>query len=65
MKYFFCDTSAIVKRYHEEKGTDYIDRLFEGGDKIVISVLTIIETVSAFKKKKNEGKLSDDELKAF
>ena len=47
MKYFFCDTSAIVKRYHEEKGTDYIDRLFEGGDKIVISVLTIIETVSA------------------
>lgn len=24
MKYYFCDTSAIVKRYHEEKGTEYM-----------------------------------------
>jgi len=42
LKYLFCDTSAIVKRYHEEKGTEYIDRLFDSGDKIVISALTIV-----------------------
>jgi len=42
-----------VKRYHEEEGTGYIDRLFDSRDKIVISSLTVTETVSAFKKKEN------------
>ena len=30
-KYFF-DTSAIVKRYHKEDGSDLIDRLFAESD---------------------------------
>lgn len=62
MKYRFCDTSALVKRYHEERGTGYIDRVFDSKDRIVISSLTILETTSTFKKKKNEGKLSEEEF---
>lgn len=41
MKYCFCDTSAIVKRYHSEKGTGYID-ISDSEDKIVISVPIIL-----------------------
>ncbi len=28
MKFFFLDTSALVKRYHSEKGTAEIDGIF-------------------------------------
>lgn len=65
MKFYFCDTSAVVKRYHEEKGTVYMDSLFESEANMAISSLTIVETTSAFKKKKNEGKLSEDEFNSL
>ncbi|MEM2897560.1 MAG: hypothetical protein QXG01_08360 [Candidatus Bathyarchaeia archaeon] len=29
MLQFFFDTSAIVKRYHQELGSDIVDRIFE------------------------------------
>jgi len=39
-KYYF-DTSAIVKRYHLEDGSDLIDRLFAESDaEFVISEVT-------------------------
>ena len=42
-KYFF-DTSAIVKRYHREDGSDLIDRLFAESDaEFIISDISIIE----------------------
>ena len=28
MKFYFLDTSALVKRYHSEKGTAEIDEIF-------------------------------------
>jgi predicted nucleic acid-binding protein len=46
-RYFF-DTSALVKRYHEEQGTDAIDALFAVADSsFVISRLGIVEMVLA------------------
>jgi len=46
-KYFF-DTSAIVKRYHREDGSDLIDRLFAESDaEFIISDISIIEFYSA------------------
>lgn len=55
MKFYFLDTSALVKRYHSEKGTDRIDKIFSQDDRaIVISSISLTEMVSAFNRKKEE-----------
>ena len=56
-KYYF-DTSALVKRYRSEPGTDAVDALFaDAGSSFVISRLGIIETVSALAIKVRMGEL--------
>lgn len=53
--WFFFDTSAIVKRYHAEKGTEIVNRIFEGiitrKGRCVISALSISEFASALRRK--------------
>lgn len=45
MKVYFLDTSALVKRYHRERGSEVIDALFAEQDRrIIISDLSIIES---------------------
>lgn len=66
----FFDTSALVKRYPEEPGTDVADDLVEESDAgVLVTALTVIETTSAFRRKQNAGELSerrrDDLLVAF
>jgi predicted nucleic acid-binding protein len=52
----FFDTSALVKHYHLEDGTPEVDRLIgEAGAEIVISRLTLVETVSVFAIKVRTG----------
>ena len=53
MALLFFDTSALVKRYYEEPGTETVDTLIEGDKTIVISSLSVVETVSAFRRKYN------------
>ncbi len=49
---FFFDTSALIKLYHQEEGTEAVDNLLSQGPSIiVISDLSLIEMVSAFAKK--------------
>lgn len=59
MNLFYFDTSALIKRYHEEKGTDNINFLMnaiaEGIIKAVISTLAISESISTINRKKNQG----------
>ena len=44
MPSYFLDTSALAKRYHEELGSDFVDRLFQPpGSRIWISHLSIVE----------------------
>jgi len=63
LNFYFFDTSALIKRYHKEKGSETVDSILDGKDNIiVISNLTIIETTSAFARKRNERKISSDEL---
>ncbi len=51
-KHYFFDTSALVKLYHEEQGTDTFDNIIQSENPvIVISNIAIIEIVSAFLKK--------------
>lgn len=57
----FFDTSALVKRYYEESGTETVDELLESDDTVVISSLAIIETVSAFRRKINMGDISEEQ----
>jgi predicted nucleic acid-binding protein len=59
-KYFF-DTSAIVKRYHREDGSDFIDRLFAEADaEFVISDISIIEFYSALSLKVRVGEIDEE-----
>ena len=59
-KYFF-DTSAIVKRYHREDGSGFIDRLFAEADaEFVISDISIIEFYSALSMKVRVGEINEE-----
>ncbi len=63
MKFYFLDTSALVKRYHAEKGTETVDKIFSEEDKaIVISSICITEMVSAMSRKKEEKAISKEDL---
>lgn len=52
MQNLFFDTSALVKRYYDEPGTETVDRLIEIEEtKVVVTAITVIEVVSAFRRK--------------
>jgi uncharacterized protein len=63
MQYFF-DTSAVVKIYHQEMGSDRILPLYQGGEAIVISELSKVEFVSTIHKKLRTGEITADTLDA-
>jgi len=43
MKNYYFDTSALVKLYHEESGTDEVENIFSSEDStIIISELALI-----------------------
>lgn len=48
MRRYFFDTSALVKRYHTEAGTQAVDAIFsETGATFYVSRLALVESVSA------------------
>ena len=58
----FFDTSALVKRYYEEPGTETVDALIEGNEMVVISSLSVIEMASAFRRKYNRTTISETQV---
>lgn len=63
MLYYFLDTSALVKRYHQEIGTEAIDEIFDSEERIlIISNVSISEFVSALNRKKNEKEITQEDL---
>jgi len=63
MVYFF-DTSALVKRYHREAGTEVVDAAFEAQDATcVISDLSVIESYSAFAKNVRTGAIDEADFR--
>jgi predicted nucleic acid-binding protein len=61
MTVYFLDASALVKRYHGERGSEVIDALFaEQGRRIIISDLSIIEFGSALSRKVREGEITPE-----
>jgi predicted nucleic acid-binding protein len=63
MARYFLDSSALVKRYHEEVGSDAVDDLFnDPGNRFFISRLALVEIHSAFARLVREGILREAEF---
>lgn len=62
VRILFFDTSALVKRYHQEKGTDVVDTAFNQEGVKIISDISVIEFFSAFAKKVRIGEISKEDF---
>ncbi len=61
MVYYFFDTSALAKRYHEENGSLEVRRLFSLPDvRFVVSRLALVELESALAKKVRAKQMTPD-----
>lgn len=63
MPVYYIDTSALVKRYHLEQGSDRVDQIFADPASILSTAnLTITELTSALDRKFQGGLLSKQGL---
>jgi uncharacterized protein with PIN domain len=57
----FLDTSALAKLYHEEAGSEYVERVVsQPGSKGVVSRLSLVEMESVFAIKVRTGALNEN-----
>lgn len=61
MPNYFYDSSALVKRYHTELGSEIVNSLFDGQARHFISELTVVEIHATFAKKKLTQEIDTDE----
>jgi len=60
MARYFLDSSALVKRYHQENGTPAVEALFaRPGNQLFISQLALVEVHSSFARLVREGVLTE------
>ena len=64
MNRYFFDTSALVKIYHREEGSDYCLARYVDQSPLIISELARVELHSAIFRKQREKELSAKALKA-
>lgn len=57
----YCDTSALIKRYVKEDGTQEVNRLWDEASGIVTSVVAFAEGVAVFHRKTKDGILPHKE----
>ena len=58
---YFLDTSALAKLYHEELGSDYVERILnQPGSKGIVSRLSLVEMESVFAIKVRTGALDEN-----
>jgi predicted nucleic acid-binding protein len=63
MARYFLDSSALVKRYHQELGTPAVEALFnQNGNRFFVSRLALVEVNSAFARLVREGALAQDKF---
>jgi predicted nucleic acid-binding protein len=67
MSRYYVDASALVKRYVDETGSDWLQALLEPeqGGLVLISRLAIVEVISAFARRRRDGSLSADSFTAL
>jgi predicted nucleic acid-binding protein len=54
----YCDTSALIKLYMPEPGSDDFNRAVEGRDDLLVSDLVVTESVSALARRLHRGGLT-------
>ncbi|MEW6418064.1 MAG: type II toxin-antitoxin system VapC family toxin [Nitrospirota bacterium] len=59
----YCDTSALIKRYVEEDGTENVNEFWDSASAVATSVVAFAEAMSVFNRKLREGVLSDKEYR--
>ncbi|TAN42584.1 MAG: PIN domain-containing protein [Nitrospirae bacterium] len=65
MPLYFLDTSALVKRYHLEKGSDAVNRLFADPENVfAVADIAMPEFTSAFTRKLHAGDILEKDLHA-
>jgi predicted nucleic acid-binding protein len=58
---YYLDTSALVKLYHQEAGTDQVEGLFTQSDNsLIISELAAVELYSTVARKLRTGEITDE-----
>ena len=57
----FFDTSAFIKRYVEESGSEEVEKLCNSADDIGVSILLPVEAISTLSRLKREKRLSLDQ----
>ena len=58
----YCDTSALLKLYVREPGSDDFNRTVEGRDDLVVSDLAITEVVSALSRQLRQGSVTRERI---
>jgi predicted nucleic acid-binding protein len=63
---YYLDTSALVKRYVDEAGSDWLRTLtaLDQNALLFISRMTIVEVISAFARRLRDGSLTREEFAA-
>jgi predicted nucleic acid-binding protein len=64
VKRYFFDTSALVKVYHREEGSDFCLKIYSSQSPIIISELARVELLSALYRKHREKQLNAKALQA-
>ncbi|MFQ6117784.1 MAG: type II toxin-antitoxin system VapC family toxin [Candidatus Bipolaricaulia bacterium] len=68
MPTFYFDTSAVVKRYKTEEGTEFVDQLFsllEKSDRAATSFLTVLEFISAGRRLLKAGEITTEDFESM
>jgi len=61
--WYFFDTSAFVKRYKPEVGSEVVQRAFgEPASTLIVCAITLVETYAALYRHSRKGRLSPGEL---
>ncbi len=61
----FFDTSALIKKYIDERGSDRVDQLLEKADEVYISSILELETISTFNRLLLEKAISASDYKVL
>lgn len=64
MARLFIDSSALLKRYRSEAGSERVSELLEGADSVVISRLATVEVSAALVRRARATKVAPADLQA-
>ena len=58
----FFDTSALIKKYIDENGSQNVDKLFQSAEQVFVSPITEIESISTLKRLVIEKEISEHDF---